>query len=794
MIEYINSIFYLVIIAVAFIIGITETVSIVNYQKKDCQTAKKAIALLQQYPGGYIKTPDVDRKIVRWLIQYLKGESTQSAFKPEQNQSGDFILLSYPAVLGKPVPRSPVSFAPALLTAIGILGTFSGIFLGLRGVDLENISESEQLIEASQKLLVGMKTSFSTSLFGLGAAITFIIILALGANKRTAIRNSLRKKLSDIAFLENPNRLLSRLDNDSDVEAAKTLQAIVDAVKSAIAPDSPLVLELKQIIDNTSSLSNLTPKAIASATSDNFTVLINPLAQEIKQLRELQQSQGQTVESLVRQLRNELIEPVVARLDQSAAITKEASAAVTDLKNELGGISTSLAGAVETIQSFQQNTLTRLQEFAANLQSVLGQFRTDTQGVMEQVAVEIEQAVNHSIIGMEAQRNAFDASATQASQTFRGIRKDLQTALETQALQQKEMLQEVRASTEGILVKANEAFVNQSNTLVTVGKEASGLMNEAQDNFQGMMKDVSGEIKEAVKQSITGMKAQRNAFEASATQASQTFRGIREDLQAALETQALQQKEMLQDVRASTEGILVKANEAFANQSNTLVTVGKEASGLMNEAKDSFIGTLGDIDEMLQKTSLTVQQELSQFRLDYQTALQDFFTRQNNLLNETLGKQREGLASVVVNLQQTFSEEATQRKELTARVDRSLDRISETLKAVNDLASAMGMTSSERLGQLQELARTIGSEAHRVEHSYQSMTEQFNEALNSGNEKLNDYLKQADEAYTRSIQDADRAAAEVCTRLNETSHGLMSVAEFLVAAATEIKNSNEGKK
>ena len=794
MIEYINSIFYLVIIAVAFIIGITETVSIVNYQKKDCQTAKKAIALLQQYTGGYIKTPDVDRKIVRWLIQYLKGESTQSAFKPEQNQSGDFILLSYPAVLGKPVPRSPVSFAPALLTAIGILGTFSGIFLGLRGVDLENISESEQLIEASQKLLVGMKTSFSTSLFGLGAAITFIIILALGANKRTAIRNSLRKKLSDIAFLENPNRLLSRLDNDSDVEAAKTLQAIVDAVKSAIAPDSPLVLELKQIIDNTSSLSNLTPKAIASATSDNFTVLINPLAQEIKQLRELQQSQGQTVESLVRQLRNELIEPVVARLDQSAAITKEASAAVTDLKTELGGISTSLAGAVETIQSFQQDTLTRLQEFAANLQSVLGQFRTDTQGVMEQVAVEIEQAVNHSIIGMEAQRNAFDASATQASQTFRGIRKDLQTALETQALQQKEMLQEVRASTEGILVKANEAFVNQSNTLVTVGKEASGLMNEAQNNFQGMMKDVSGEIKEAVKQSITGMEAQRNAFEASATQASQTFRGIREDLQAALETQALQQKEMLQDVRASTEGILVKANEAFANQSNTLVTVGKEASGLMNEAKDSFIGTLGDIDEMLQKTSLTVQQELSQFRLDYQTALQDFFTRQNNLLNETLGKQREGLASVVVNLQQTFSEEATQRKELTARVDRSLDRISETLKAVNDLASAMGMTSSERLGQLQELARTIGSEAHRVEHSYQSMTEQFNEALNSGNEKLNDYLKQADEAYTRSIQDADRAAAEVCTRLNETSHGLMSVAEFLVAAATEIKNSNEGKK
>ncbi|MBE9047155.1 hypothetical protein IQ255_22600 [Pleurocapsales cyanobacterium LEGE 10410] len=703
MIDSINNIFYIVIVIVAFVIGIVETVSVANYQRKDCDTTKKAIAILQKYQGGYIKidkTEKVDKTIIRWLTQYLKGELTSSAFKPEQSKSNDFILLAYPSVLGKPVPRSPVSFAPALLTAIGILGTFSGIFLGLRGVDLENINESQQLIEASQKLLMGMKTSFSTSLLGLGAAITFILILALGANKRTAIRNRLRKKLSDIAFLENPNRLLSRLDNDGNLEVAKTLETvannlsgfnadvIANAVKSAIAsPDSPLVLELKQIIHNTSGLSNLTPKAIASANSDNFTVLINPLAKEVKQLRELQESQGQTVESLVKQLRNELIEPVVTRLDQSAELTKEASAAVTALKNELGDISTSLAGAVQTIQSFQQDTLTRLQEFAANLQSILGQFRTDTQGVMEQVAVEIKEAVN---------------------------------------------------------------------------------------------------------QSITGMEAQRTAFEASANQASQTFRGIREDLQAALETQAVQQKQMLQDVQTSTESVLVKANEAFVNQSNTLVTVGKEASGLMNEAKDNLLGTLNNIDGMLQNTRLTVQQELEQFRLDYQAALREFFTQQNNLLNDTLGKQREGLAGVVVDLQQTFNEEATQRKEMSAQVDCSLDRIGETVKTVNTLASAMGMNSSERLGQLQELARTIGGEARKVEHSYQSMTEQFNIALNDGNEKLNDYLKQANETYTRSIQDADEAAAKVCTQLNETSHGLMSVAEFLVSAANDLQNSRGG--
>ena len=98
----------------------------------------------------------------------------------------------------------------------------------------------------------------------MGAAITFIIILSLGAQIRTKIRNGLRKKLSDIAFLESPNRLLSRLDNEANVEVAKTLQSVADnlsgfnadaiasAVQGALAsPDSPLVLELKQLINNT---------------------------------------------------------------------------------------------------------------------------------------------------------------------------------------------------------------------------------------------------------------------------------------------------------------------------------------------------------------------------------------------------------------------------------------------------------------------------------------------------------------------------------------------------------------
>ena len=583
----INIVFYLVIFAFAFVIGIVETISIYSYQKGDYKIAKIAITKLIEYQKNnrnYIKAETKEEKtIITWLTQHFKGSSPPSAFKPEQNKNGDFILFSYPSILGKPVPRSPVSFAPALLTAIGILGTFTGIFLGLRGVDLENINETQQLIAASQELLGGMKTSFSTSLFGLGAAIFFILILSLGAQIRTKVRNDLRKKLSDIAFLENPNRLLSRLDNEGNLEVAKTLQTVAN------------------------NLSGLNAEVIASAVKSAIAAPDSPLVLELKQLRELQESQGQTVESLVKQLRNELIEPVVTRLDQSAELTKEASAAVIGLKNELGDISQSLAGAVTTIQSFQQDTLIKLQEFTTELRNILGEFQTDTKGVLENVASEINRAVEQSIQGMEQQRTIFKENADEVSATFQ--------------------------------------------------------------NIHGIIRD----------------------------------------------------------------------------------------------------------------TNQVVQQELEVFRKEYQERLQEF-----------LGNQHHELQTIVEQIGRVFQEDVARRERLIEQIEQSMDKIQQTVKATSNLANAIGLSDSQRLAEQQSFFREIGQSANQVTKQYRTMIDRFNEGMEISNEKLSDYLKQANETYTRSIQDADKAAAEVCTKLNETSHGLMSTAEFLVSAAKELKNSNGG--
>lgn len=420
-----GNIFTQIIVIVAIIILVIEICAVANYiWLSECKLSSKAIKFLEYnreistFTRQYCE--ERQQGLFNWINKHLDGSKLSKRIEVKKDNNNNFILLSYPSVLNKPVPRSPAYFAPTLLTALGILGTFLGIFFGLQEIGINNIESTESLLKSSTQLLSGMKTAFSTSLAGLGSASGMIFLLAIGANFRQTARNNLRKRLSNIAFVQSPQQILSRLDTSSLGEAAKTLQSatshlshlsnltpenIASAIQQGMAIEKTVIVEELQA--QTSYLQNLTPEAIAQTIAP----LLHPINQELAKLRQTQEQQQSTVHSLVKELRQELIEPVVQRLDHSAKLTEEASLAVKELKNELGGIAQSLAGAVETIQEFQQDTLIKLQDFAQNLQTILSQFRHDTQGVLERVAVEINEAVAQSIQGMEAQREAFEASA-----------------------------------------------------------------------------------------------------------------------------------------------------------------------------------------------------------------------------------------------------------------------------------------------------------------------------------------------------------------------------------------------
>ena len=77
-------------------------------------------------------------------------------------------------------PSGFVQSAPTLLTTIGILGTFLGIFLGLLNFDVKNISES------IPSLLEGLKLAFTTSIAGLFLSVLLKMIQFIFPYSQTA--------------------------------------------------------------------------------------------------------------------------------------------------------------------------------------------------------------------------------------------------------------------------------------------------------------------------------------------------------------------------------------------------------------------------------------------------------------------------------------------------------------------------------------------------------------------------------------------------------------------------------
>jgi hypothetical protein len=186
---------------------------------------------------------------------------------------------------------------------------------------------------------------------------------------------------------------------------------------------------------------------------------------------------------------------------------------------------------------------------------------------------------------------------------------------------------------------------------------------------------------------------------------------------------------------------------------------------------------------MLQNTRITVQEELQQFRLNYQEALQNFFTSQHELLEETLGEQRQGLAQVVNDLQTAFNDEYERRLRLSAGIEETMTRIQETVRIMNNFANAVGLHSGERLEQIIEISRLLGSEATRIEKVYAGMIEQLNQALAMSNQHLVTYLEQASASERVFFTQADEATARI-------SHQLLQAANYLVAAEAYRRDQN----
>ncbi|MGB3204825.1 MAG: hypothetical protein WBB28_07560 [Crinalium sp.] len=566
-----------------------------DYFSKESQNTNKAVeSLKNQLSNNKIANGEVNLKEFPnwdWLKEHIEGNFREDGVYAAQIKYSRFVLRKYPAVLTWSIPRSSLKFIPGILTAIGILGTFFGIQIGLQDINLNSTEKFSQLLPSIQQLLDGMRTAFLTSLFGLGFASLFTLILAGSEGVRKTLRKNVQDELDKIA----------RLKTDADLESNQlTAEAIGKAtgtqVSYAIAPlINPIAEHLREIRVAQVAQNQLTSEAIgqqvALALAPGFAEIRNDL---LAQRQTIEQQRQELLTTLIKELRTEVIEPVVLRLEESAQLTREASQAVRELKDALGEITQSLAESIQTIQRFQENTLGQLQQFAVDLREILSQFQTETQGVLQQVATEIQQAVSTSIEGLAIQRRAFIDSATQAARFFQGIQENLQEALKTQAEQQKEMLEGVESQTSKILYEAKEAFLTQSRTLETVGVTASNLMDTARTNLEGTLNNIDENLQNT-----------RNTVQ-------HELENFRVNYQSALVEFFEKQNNLLNDTlglqRDGLAGVVADLQRVFVEEAEQR----RNLAAQVNDSMARINGTVQRVSELANVVGLSSSERLAQ--------------------------------------------------------------------------------------------------------------------------------------------------------------------------------------
>ncbi|UWZ98802.1 chemotaxis protein [Vibrio splendidus] len=626
-------------------------------------------SLTERFSDGQLPIAKLTKDELVWVTDHLVYDAKGELLVVDSKQ-GMWLSKSPVTQMLPSFDASRYKLVPALLTSLGITGTFLGITLGLS--EFSMTGESQALLKSAALLLEGMKTAFYTSLVGLSLSAVFMAVMK-------ASSSTIAKKQSDFIaaiasqYLEaSPIMYLKNISNenqqeviDAQLKSALVMEKLGGSMDSVVTQLSALGQSFNgEIIANTISA------AVTESIEKQMSPALEGIKNELSLLKDIkEQNQKELMELMIGEMKTQLIEPVVVELEKTASAVEKNNEVSEQLNRNVEQVMTRTAETVETIDKFQQETMVKLQGFAESLKEILSSFKDDTQGAMGAIANEVQQMLNSATEGMDKQRVAFEHSSETAASAFEGIKDSMDKAL-----------------------------------------------SERQSAEQALFNNVESRIASLLKES--------------------------------------------QDI--------------FDNQTQVLETVGEEASGLMSSAKDELISGLGDIDKKVISMSQTVQTELEAFREQYQQNLTSYFTQQNTLLEDSLGKQRDGLNGVVDNFRKVFESEYQTRHNLLQELTAQHTELQKSAKTIEQVAKAIGLNEASKMAELQDAARTMGREIGQLKLEYSKAAATFNDVTENLPKAMDEYFTRANQSFESFFGDFDTAASSIHNKLSQAAGYLIN--------------------
>ncbi|WP_420554268.1 hypothetical protein [Neptuniibacter marinus] len=601
----INIVFYSVIGGVALFFMLAEFRLSTRYRKM-LQPWKTLVKMLS-HRHATVSHERLSTQQQSLLHQYFVVDSVSEEGDVTLSQQNSKYLATTPVSAFVPVqPISPYRFVPALLTTIGVLGTFLGISLGLSDFDA-NGQGSQALMKSATTLLDGMKTAFYTSLAGLLGSILFMVWHALLSKSREFRHRKVINSYQAICLAISPVTLLHRLGGSSQ---NNLIEKQLEAAEQSIRSNQSMMAVSNQLAQSLVGFdAEKMTASISQAVSDSVEQEISPhlkaISESVKELKAIkEQSSKELVELIVSQMRQEVFEPFNQQLELLSSSNKLTAEAVqqsimsiNQLASKLEEMMLGLDKTTDSLNTFQRDTLVKLQGFADSLKIILSQFKDDTEGALSRVADEIQGALDSSIQGMTLQRKAFEESAVKAADAFS---------------EQNESLKRVGEDSSNLMLSAKESLLEG---LGNIDDKVKAMSDVVQRELEVFRKEYQNNLTEFFSK-------QANLLEETLSEQREGLAGVVNDYKEAFVAENEIRKGQFEAINQQHQKLL----EGVDVVSQLVQAVGMNKAGAFNQLEDSAQAISAQVGK-LRRTYEEASNRFNEMTEQMPEAMHDYFNR-----------------------------------------------------------------------------------------------------------------------------------------------------------------------
>ena len=488
------------------------------------------------------------------------------------------------------------NYAPTLLTSLGILGTFTGIIIGLLDFDTQNIQES------IGPLLDGLKTAFITSLVGMLFSIAFKGIVTSGVLAKNIVKGEKPQEVdaTDIyAVMESQVKATQELNKSIGAGDESSLIGQVKLMRSDMSDSQKNTNKTLNNLNET--LAHI--QGQVSLQTENFTAFEDRLWIKLQDFADMMSKSAteQVIEAL-KQVISDFNNNLTEQFGENFKQLNEAVVKLVDwqenYKGQLGDMQEKYALGVQAI-SDTEKSVANISEEAKSIPVTMEKLKT---------TIDVNQ---HQIDELDRHLEAFKEIRDKAVEAVPDIRKQIDMAIEGATQANTVLAKGMQDSAESmgkILTENSEQFkdsVNQTNAAMIESAQATANTSEQiQENFTDTLKDINDHNRNLLEELTTGGKNLNENYQSVVSKLVEDIDGMSKSLSSGLES-----------TQASLQGTIEEQATEGRKQASQIL------SGLNNAVEEALKSTGESVKKQVEMIDKASEREIEQVMTAMGTAL-----------------------------------------------------------------------------------------------------------------------------------------------------------------------------